>query len=107
MKYKYDHFGVPTKKKRKGMIHYPEFKVWCSSYEKDPYRIEWIFFEKNCKLPSLVKAVPHICFRVKDINKAIRGKKVIFGPVYYQGNWFAFINEDGVPIEFSQLSKKP
>jgi hypothetical protein len=39
MDLKYDHFGVPVKDKRPGMIYYPEYKVWCSDYEKDPFRI--------------------------------------------------------------------
>lgn len=106
MKYKYDHFGVPVKKKQKGMIHYSEFKVWASDYEKDPYRIEWIFFEKGCKMPALIQNVPHVCFIVKDIKKAVRGKKILLKPVYYQGHYMAFIEENGVPIEFFQPAKR-
>ncbi len=47
MDYKFEHFGVPVKQKQEGMIYYPEFKVWCSNYDSDPFRIEWIFFEKG------------------------------------------------------------
>lgn len=102
MDYEYDHFGVPTKTKQKGMIHFSESKVWCSDYEKDPYRIEWIYFEKNCEMHPLIQTTPHVCFLVEDIEEAILGKKVLLDPVEYQDYYMAFIEEKGVPIEFIQ-----
>lgn len=102
MEYKYDHFGVPIKEKHKGMIHFPEYKVWCSDYEKDPYRIEWIFFENGSPLHSLIQTVPHVCFLVKDIEKAVFGKKLLLKPTHYQGYQMAFVEADGVPIELIQ-----
>lgn len=102
MKYVYDHFGMPTKKKREGMIHFPDYQVWCSNYEQDLYRIEWIYFEKDCQMHPLIQTAPHVCFIVKDIQAAVKGKKLLLEPVYYQGYHMAFIEEDGVPIEFIQ-----
>lgn len=102
MNYTYDHFGVPTKEKRPGMIYFSEYKVWCSDYEQDPYRIEWIFFEKESPLPPLLQVVSHVCFLVEDIEKAILGKKILLKPTFYQGYKMAFIEEGGVPIEFIQ-----
>lgn len=107
MKYKYDHFGVPVRKKQKGMTYFPEFKVWSSDFEKDPYRIEWLFFEKECEMHPLIQAIPHVCYLVKDIRKAVQGKKVLLKPLYQPGYYMAFIEEKGIPIEFMQLSKKP
>lgn len=102
MEYKYDHFGVPIIRKLEGMIHFPEYKVWCSDYEKDPYRIEWIFFEPGSPLHPLIQAVSHICFLVTDIEKAVHGKNLLLRPTHYQGYQMAFIEEGGVPIEFIQ-----
>jgi hypothetical protein len=102
MEYKYDHFGVPIREKRPGMIYYPEYKVWSVDYEKDPFRIEWIFFEPGSVLPTLVQQIPHVCFLVEDIQKAIKGKKVLYPPTFYQGYQMAFIEENGVAIEFIQ-----
>lgn len=103
MKYRFDHFGFPVKKKQEGMIHFPEFRVWTSDYEKNPYRIEWVFFEENCEMHSLIKTTPHVCFSVKDILEAVHGKKILLKPVFYQNYHMAFIEENGVPIEFIQL----
>jgi len=98
----YDHFGVPVKKREEGMIHFPEFKVWCTDYEKDPYRIERIFFEEGTPLHPLIQSVPHVCFKVKEIKEAVYNKKLLLKPIFYQGYWMAFIEEKGIPIEFIQ-----
>ena len=105
MEYQYDHFGMPVKQKREGMVYFPEYKVWGSDYEKDLYRIEWIFFENGSHLHPLIQTIPHVCFLVDDIEKAVFGKKLLLRPTLYQGYWMAFIEEDGVPIEFMQLLK--
>jgi len=102
MEYKYDHFGMPVKEKKEGMIYFPEYKVWCSEYENDPYRIEWIYFEKKAPFHPLIQSIPHVCFVVKDIDKAVHGKKILLAPVSIGKNRMAFIEENGVPIEFFQ-----
>lgn len=102
MEYIYDHFGVPVRDKREGMIYFPEYRVWCSPYETDPYRIEWIYFEKNSPFHPLIQTVPHVCFLVKDIHRAVHGKKLLLKPVHYQNYQMAFIEENGVPIELMQ-----
>lgn len=102
MEYRYEHFGVPVREKREGMIYYPEYRVWCSEYEKDPFRIEWIFFEEGSRMHRLIQTVAHVCFLVGDIEKAVGGKKMLLEPVEYQGYRMAFIEVEGVPIEFIQ-----
>lgn len=96
----YDHFGIPIKEKLDGMIYYPEYKVWHTNYELDPYRIEWIYFEPQSPMHPLIQTVPHVCFQVKDIEKAVHGKKILLKPVLYEGVWMAFIEERGTPLEF-------
>ena len=103
MQYQYEHFGIPVKIPKKEMIYYPEYKVWCSDYEKDPYRIEWIFFEEGSGMHLLIQTVSHVCFLVSDIEKAVFGKKILLKPTSFNSHHMAFIEEDGVPIEFMQL----
>ena len=102
MEYKYDHFGVPIHHKREGMTYFAEYKVWASDFEKDPYRIEWIYFEKGSILHPLIQTIPHVCFLVDDIEKAVRGKKILLKPTDFEGHRMAFIEENGVAIEFFQ-----
>lgn len=106
MEYKFDHLGVPVRHKLEGMSYYPEYKVWCSNYEKDPYRIEWIVFEPGNEFHQLIQTATHICFIVNDIQRAVYGKKILLKPTAYENYIMAFIDQDGVPIEFIQPAEK-
>jgi hypothetical protein len=105
-RYQFDHFGVPVKEKQVGMIYFEEFKVWTSDYEKNPYRIEHLFFEENCTLHPLIQTKPHICFLVEDIYKATLNKVILLHPIFYQDYYMAFISDDGILIELLQINKK-
>jgi len=98
----YEHFGVPVKEKRPGMLYAPEFKVWYSDYEKHEYRIEWVYFEKGSPLHPLIQSVQHVCFVVPDIEKAVRGKNVLLPPTFHHDLTFAFIETEGAVVEFFQ-----
>lgn len=103
--YTYDHIGIPTKVKRPGMIYYPEYKVWTSDYEKCEFRIEWIFFEEGSEAPIMIRTIPHVCFIVKDIHRAVHGRKILLEPTHLENYLMAFIEHDGGPVEFLQMDK--
>jgi len=107
LKLKYHHIGIPTDKQIKGEIYLKDFKAYHYGYEKSEFGIEWMRYEKDCPLPEIVKKLPHVAFEVDDICEAIKGKKVIIEPNSpSKGNIVAFIEENGVPIEFIQIKKK-
>jgi hypothetical protein len=55
-------------------------------------------------LPEIVKTVPHVAFEVENLAEAIKDKKVIIKPNSpSEGVLVAFIEENGVPIEFIQV----
>ena len=104
---RYHHIGIPTQIPREGEEYLEKFKMWVCGYETSPYGVEWIRFEQDCPLPELVKTVAHVAFAVDDIKKAIAGKNVIIelnSPS--EGVKVAFIEDNGVPIEFLQFEKK-
>jgi hypothetical protein len=104
---KYHHIGIPTDKPRKGEVYLKDYKVYHFGYEKSEYGIEWMRYEKDCKLPDIVKTLPHIAFEVDDIYKAIKGKNVIIEPNSpSKGNIIVFIEENGAPVEFIQIKKE-
>jgi len=105
MTLQYDHIGIIVDKPKPGMRYFPEFKCWTSDYTTSLYRIEWICFDKGCEFDPLIQSVSHVGFLVKDIQKAIERKKILFKPVLFEGTWMAFIEEDGAPIEFFQPEK--
>lgn len=103
---KYHHIGVPTKEHKRGEEYLPEYKLYHSGFESSEFGIEWMFYEEECTLPEIVKTMPHIAFEVHDINEAIKGKKIIIEPNSpSDGVVVAFIEENGLPIEFMQIDK--
>jgi hypothetical protein len=103
---KYHHIGIPTNKPIPGEVYLKEYKIFHYGYDESEYGIEWIRYEKDCKMPEIVKTIPHVAFEVDDIFEAIKGKKIIIEPNSpSEGNIVAFIEENGAPIEFIQTRK--
>jgi hypothetical protein len=103
-KLKYHHIGIPTDKPIPGEVYLKDYRVFHYGYDKSEFGIEWMRYEKDCKLPEIVKTIPHIAFEVDDIYEAIKGKNVIIEPNSPSvGNIVAFIEENGAPIEFIQI----
>jgi len=106
-KLKYHHLGIPTTQPIEGEVYVKDYKFFHYGFDKSEYGIEWMRYEKDCELPEIVKTMPHIAFEVDDIYEAIKGKKVIIEPNSpSEGNIVAFIEENGVPVEFIQIEKK-
>lgn len=104
---KYHHLGVPTDKPKSGEVYLKDYKVYHCGYEKSEFGIEWMRYEKDCRLPEIVKTMPHIAFEVEDVYEAVKGKRVIIEPNSpSKGNMVAFIEENGLPIEFIQTKKR-
>lgn len=61
-------------------------------------------FDDDCRLPELVKSVPHIAFVAGDLTEALKGKEIIIEPNSpSKGITVAFIVENGAPIELLQF----
>jgi hypothetical protein len=99
--HKYHHIGIPTRIPRDGERYLAEFKMYVSGYETSEFGIEWMRFEPDCPLPPLVQTVPHVAFRVDDLETALQGRDVLIAPHSPSpGIRVAFIVEDGAPVEF-------
>jgi len=97
----YHHIGIPTVDPRPGEVYLPAFGVHVSGYESSSFGIEWMRFDPDSPLPDLVRTVPHVAFRVDDLDAAIAGREVLIAPNHPSpGVRVAFIVDDGAPIEF-------
>ena len=100
----YHHLGIPTSVKKENETYIEKFKFYVSGYEESPYGIEWMRFEPDAPFPELVKAVPHIAFKVDNLEEALKGKEIIIQPNSpAQGTKVAFIVDNGAPVEFIQI----
>jgi hypothetical protein len=107
MELKYHHIGIPTGEAREGEKYLERDRVHVSGYATSDYGIEWLRFDPDCPLPAIVKTIPHIAFEVDDVNKAVEGKDVIMEPNSpADGILSAFIEENGAPVEFIQITSR-
>lgn len=100
----YHHLGIPTTDVRSGERHLPELGMYVSGYEESEFGIEWMRFEPDCPLPELVRTVPHVAFRVDDLEAALEGRDVIIEPTSPSaGVRVAFVVENGAPVELLEI----
>jgi hypothetical protein len=105
MKLRYHHIGIPTREVRENEGYLEDSQVHFSGYDKSAYGVEWLRFDEDSPLPEIVKTVPHVAFQVDDVREAVKGKKVIVEPNSpAEGILVAFIEENGAPIEFIQIT---
>lgn len=100
----FHHIGIPTEIAREGEVYLEEFKMYVSGFETSPYGIEWMRFEADCPLPELVKTVPHVAFKVDNLERELEGKDVLIEPNSPSpGVTVAFIVSDGAPVELLEF----
>jgi hypothetical protein len=106
-KYRYSHIGIPTTKKLKNEQYWADFDMYTSGYQENEFNIEWMRYGAKCKLPAIVKKLPHVAFEVDNVYKAIKGHKVIIAPNAPADDCIvAFVLINGAPVEFIQFIKK-
>jgi hypothetical protein len=105
--FRYHHLGIPTRRKVSGMVEIRHLKIHATDHESNPFGIQWMLYGKDCKVPNLVRKVPHAAFEVDDLKTALRGRKVIIEPNSPSpGVLVAFIEEAGAPVELLQFTGK-
>lgn len=103
---KYNHFGIPTKTPKEGEVYLKDLHIYVTDHTNNPYGIQWMRYEPECKLPQMVKELPHLAFEVDDIEQEIKGKEILIEPNSpYNGMVVAFIVENGAPVEFIQFTE--
>lgn len=103
---RYHHIGIPTQTPQPGETYLEEHRVFCTDHESNPFGIQWMRYEERCRVPELVKRVPHVAFEVDDLEKALVGHEVLIPPNSPSpGVLVAFVVCDGAPVEFLQFLK--
>jgi hypothetical protein len=67
------HLGIPTTERREGESYTPELEMWSSGYEGTGFRVQWMRFDADCELHPLIQTVPHVAFKVDDLDRALEG----------------------------------
>ena len=105
MKKTFHHTGVITDQQQPGEIYVAASKVWVTSPDVHPYRIEFLRFEPDSPVRGAVRERCHTAYVVEDLEAAIEGATVLLGPFdALEGLRVVFIEEDGAVIEYMQFS---
>ena len=98
--------GIPTNERFPHEQYLPQFKFYVSGFPNSPFGIEWMRFEKDSPIHTLIKKVPHIAFVVPDLDYELdnRGFKIITEPNQpMDGIRVAMIEHKGAPIELMEF----
>lgn len=102
--WQYHHVGIPHTDPRPAEQHLASLGVHVCGFATSPYGIEWMRFEPHCRVPEIVRTVPHVAFMVEDLGRAIKGRKVLIEPTApSKGVRVAFILHDGAPVELMEF----
>jgi len=98
----YHHLGLVTTDSMEGEKFVPDLKIYVWGYDTSEYKIEWVRFAEGAEemYHPLMMKLPHIAFKVDNLEEELKGKKVIWGPFEsLPGFMVAFIEENGAPVE--------
>ena len=104
----FHHLGLPTDEKQPGETYVPATKVWVTDPLKHKYRVEFLRFEPDSPVQGVVRNLPHVAFRVDNLDEAIAGEKVVLGPFEaLPGLTVVFVERDGAVFEFMEFATQP
>lgn len=107
----FDHVGIWTNESMPGESWVPESRVWVTNPRVHPARIEYL---RAAERPEVAAGevglwklwhLPHVAYRVDDLEEAIAGEELILGP--FEPADFgrvAFIHKDGAVIEYLEYT---
>jgi hypothetical protein len=100
----FDHVGIVTDDKKSGENFVEATRVWVTNPKSHPYNVEWLRFEPDTPVTGPLRKGPHIAYRVKSIDEASKGLKVLLEP--FVVNDFVRVafyqSEDGTVVEFME-----
>jgi hypothetical protein len=100
----FHHIGLPTDESHPGEYFVEDTKVWVTDPRKHPYLVEYLRFEPDSPVKGPVRDLPHVAYRVDDIQAELLGEQVLIEPFEPSPNFtVAFILKDGAVIEFMKF----
>ena len=104
----FDHVGMVTTEKKADETFVEATRVWITDFQKHPYRVEWLRYEPDSPVTGPVREMPHVAYRVDDIEAAAKGLETLLEPFdagmavvgFYQ-------TADGAVVEFMKYHETP
>ena len=101
---KYNHIGIITKEDKEGASFNETLSVWLTDFSKSPNKIEWLKFVEGSCMHELIQKETHIAYEVPNLDEALKGAKLLFGPLVCDEHLtIAFVEEEGIPLELMEF----
>ncbi|MBN2475214.1 MAG: hypothetical protein JXB62_11435 [Pirellulales bacterium] len=102
----FDHIGIVTTEKKPGESYVAATGVWRTDFRQHPFRIEWLRFAPDSPVTGPVREMPHVAYRVDDIESAAAGMRVLLEPFDVGPRVVGFYQtSDGAVVEFVQYKQ--
>lgn len=102
----FDHIGLPVAGKQPEEMYVEATKVWVTDPLRHPQRIEYLRFEPDSPVGGPVRELPHVAFRVDDLDAEIKDAEILLGPFQPTGTLrVVFVRKDGAVWEFMESSE--
>ena len=106
MEMEFDHVGIITTEKKPDEMYIAPTKVWVTRFMDHPYHVEWLRYEPDSPVTGPVREMPHVAYRVDDIEAAGKGLKVLLEPFDVGFATVAFFQtDDGAVVEFMKYKE--
>lgn len=76
----FDHIGLIADEKKANEDWVESTRVWVTSPKNHPFHVEWLRYEPDTPVKGPVRTQAHVAYRVKDLEKAAKGLKVLLEP---------------------------
>ena len=100
----FSHIGIYTAEKKPGGHSVAGRRVWVTDFRKHRCRVEWLWFEP---LRPVTGQLPHVAYRVENIEAAAKGMKVLSEPfcpgVFGVARVGFYQTDDGAVVEFMEF----
>jgi hypothetical protein len=105
----FDHIGITTSEVQPGENWVEQSRVWVTNPRNHPEHIEFLRYEPDSTVPEVIKANPHIAFRVSSLEEQLSqpGVEVIIPP-FEVGDFLrvVFVRKHGAIFEYMQYLKE-
>lgn len=103
--YTFHHIGIPTNVPRDGEVYSSTFGMYTADGKDTTFRIQYHRFDDTSPLHPLIKTMPHVAFKVSNMEEAIKGRNILLAPYCpFEGFKVAGVEIDGAPIEFIETT---
>ena len=107
----FDHIGLFTDEPQEGESWVEASQIWVTNPRLHPQRIEYLRPREKPQIdPADVGLwklwnLPHVAYRVDDLERAIEGEVVVLGPFEpAEMGPVAFVHKDGMIVEYMQYT---